>query len=223
MEQFGEGGPVAPFQSVGERSDEGFGIESQGNASYASCPNSANVLRRRTEVGPPGHEVRRTAPDRPGAVAGGDARGRMSAALLVVAGSPPAQPGGGNVVATSSRPQCGPAWRPHRSARPRRTHSPTSTERSTSCSEATQPAALAHHRLRRRRAPVFFFFFFGEENLRFVRGRARSPHLGATEAAIAELFSVAERPTWEVIIRRLRRHEGAFAVTDGLSISTILG
>ncbi len=149
-----------------------------------------------------------------GEAAGGDARGRMSAALLVVAGTPASTPGGGTVV----------DLRVDRSDDPLgdlaallvaadafagfgRAVDQLMGGDPTSTLDTIDDALL--------KLPA-------EENLRFVRSGALFAS-GATDPGIAEVRAlIAQRPTWEVILRSFAA-KGLITVPDGLSIDVVLG
>jgi len=62
----------------------------------------------------------------------------------------------------------------------------------------------------------------GEENVRFLRSGALIAS-GALDAGIAELRSlIAERPTWEVVVRGFAT-KGLFTVPEGVSIDAVFG
>ena len=146
--------------------------------------------------------------------AGGDARGRMSAALLVVEGTPSALPGGGTVV----------------DLRVDRSDDPLGDlARLLDAADAFSGFVRAFNQLFDGDAPsaleaidAALVTLPGEDNLRFVRAGALAGS-GAIDAAIAELRSlVAEHPTWEVIIRSFAA-KGFITLPDGVSIDAVLG
>jgi uncharacterized Ntn-hydrolase superfamily protein len=149
-----------------------------------------------------------------GEAAGGDARGRMSAALLVVAGEAPAQPGAGKLV----------DLRVDRSEDPLGDLSTLliASEAFAGFSVAvdllfsgdpTQALALVDDAL---------VFLPRDENLRFLRSGALVAS-GALDTGIAELRSlIAERPTWEVVVRSFAT-KGLFALPEGASIDAVFG
>jgi uncharacterized Ntn-hydrolase superfamily protein len=128
-----------------------------------------------------------------GEAAGGDARGRMSAALLVVEGHPPELPGAGIVV----------DLRVDRSPDPLGELAALLdvADAYAACKRAEEQlvggdaaAALATIDRALETLP-------GEQNLRLVRAGALLG-CGAVDAGSTEVRSlVAERPTWEIIVR----------------------
>jgi len=149
-----------------------------------------------------------------GEAAGGDARGRMSAALLVVEGSPSAQPGGGTVV----------------DLRVDRSEDPLGDL--AKLLVAGEAFAGFHHAVDQllggdavsalttiddalARLP-------GDRNMRFLRAGALAGS-GDPDAARNELRAlVAEHPTFEVIIRSFVA-KGLMALPEGMSIDHLLG
>lgn len=147
-----------------------------------------------------------------GEAAGGDARGRMSAALLVVEGHPPEQPGSGTVV----------------DLRVDRSHDPlgelaklldaadafSGFDRAADQLLGGDPAAaLSTIDGALQTLP-------GEENLRLIRAGALLAS-GATDAGLAELRAlVADRPTWETIVRSFAS-KGFMTLPEGLSIDAV--
>jgi hypothetical protein len=147
-----------------------------------------------------------------GEAAGGDARGRMSAALLVVEGTPPQQPGGGTVVdlrVDRSEDPLGDLGRLLDAA-----DAFAYYDRATDQLFGGDPvAALASIDRALETLP-------GEENLRLVRAGALLV-AGATDDGLAELRGlVAERPTWEVIVRGFASR-GFMTLPEGLSIDAV--
>ncbi len=147
-----------------------------------------------------------------GEAAGGDARGRMSAALLVVEGRPPTAPGAGTVldlrVDRSEDPigdlarllTAGDAYREfHRAVDQMFAGDPKAAL-------ATIDEALA--------------MLPGEENMRFLRARALVAS-GDASAGTAELDSLmAEHPTWQVVVRGVA-DERFLAVPDEVSVDDV--
>jgi uncharacterized Ntn-hydrolase superfamily protein len=147
-----------------------------------------------------------------GEAAGGDARGRMSAALLVVEGSSPKQPGGGTVVdlrVDRSGDPLGELARLLDAA-----NAFADYNRATDQLFGGDPvAALGTIEHALETLP-------GEENLRLVRAGALLA-LGATDDGLAELRAlVADRPTWEVIVRGFASR-GLMTLPEGLSIDAV--
>jgi uncharacterized Ntn-hydrolase superfamily protein len=146
--------------------------------------------------------------------AGGDARGRMSAALLVVDGALATSPAGGTVV----------------DLRVDRSDDPLGDlSRLLAAADAFAGFARAVDQLFGGDASAALatvddalVTLPGEDNLRFVRAGALAGS-GAIDEAIAELRAlVAERPTWEVIIRSFAA-KGFMNLPDGVSIDAVLG
>lgn len=148
-----------------------------------------------------------------GEAAGGDARGRMSAVLLVVDGSPPSQPGGGTIV----------DLRVDRSDDPLRDLAEllvvgdgfASFHRAVSQLFGGDPVgALATIDDSLRVLP-------DDRNMRFVRAGALLS-AGDMDAAMVELRAlVAEQPPFEVIIRSFVA-KGLLALPEGVSIDELL-
>ena len=146
--------------------------------------------------------------------AGGDARGRMSAAILVVDGNVPTVPGAGTLV----------DLRVDRSDDPLRAlgdllvgrDAYADFDRAVDQLFAGDPAGsleTVDHGLA---------LLPGEENLRFVRAGALVAS-GSTDAGLAELRSLlADRPTWEVIVRSFA-DRGLLTVPDGMDLDSALG
>ncbi len=149
-----------------------------------------------------------------GEEAGGDARGRMSAALLVVSGAVPDSPADGVVV----------DLRVDRSDDPLGELGRLVT------------AAEAFAGFDRAVAQVFggdaagglvtideaLALLPGEENLRFLRAGALIAS-GAHDAGVAELTSlVADRPTWEVLVRSFAA-KGLIPLSDDVTVDDLLG
>lgn len=147
-----------------------------------------------------------------GEAAGGDARGRMSAALLVVEGSAPQQPGGGSVVdlrVDRSEDPLGELARLLDAA-----DAFADYDCATDQLFGGDPVA-ALESIERALATLP-----GEENLRLVRAGALLA-AGATDDGLAELRAlVAHRPTWEVIVRGFASR-GFVTLPEGLSIGAV--
>jgi uncharacterized Ntn-hydrolase superfamily protein len=147
-----------------------------------------------------------------GEAAGGDARGRMSAALLVVEGHPTQQAGGGTVV----------------DLRVDRSQDPLGElAKLLDAADAFSGFDHAADQLFGGEAAAALNTIDaaletlpGEENLRLIRAGALLAS-GATDAGLAELRAlVADRPTWEVIVRGFAS-KGLMALPDGLSIDAV--
>jgi uncharacterized Ntn-hydrolase superfamily protein len=148
-----------------------------------------------------------------GEQAGGDARGRMSAALLVVEGRAQEQAGAGTVV----------------DLRVDRGDDPLGElARLLDAADAFAGYYVAVEQLfggdplaalgtidrALQNLP-------GEDNLRFVRAGALLAS-GATDAAVTELRSlIAGRPSWEVVVRSFAT-KGLIALPGGLSVDAVL-
>jgi uncharacterized Ntn-hydrolase superfamily protein len=147
-----------------------------------------------------------------GEAAGGDARGRMSAALLVVQGDAPQQPGGGTVVdlrVDRSPDPLGELARLLDAA-----EAFADFDRATDQLFGGDPAA-ALGTIDRALAMLP-----GEENLRLVRAGALLAS-GATDEGLTELRAlVADRPTWEVIVRGFTSN-GLMVLPEGLTIDAV--
>ncbi|MGH9230689.1 MAG: DUF1028 domain-containing protein, partial [Acidimicrobiales bacterium] len=147
-----------------------------------------------------------------GEAAGGDARGRMSAALLVVEGNRPQQPGGGTVVdlrVDRSQDPLGELARLLDAA-----DAFTDYDRATDQLFGGDPAAALGTIDRALE------MLPGEENLRLVRAAALLAS-GASDDGLAELRAlVADRPTWEVIVRGFAG-KGLMTLPADLSIDAV--
>jgi uncharacterized Ntn-hydrolase superfamily protein len=147
-----------------------------------------------------------------GEAAGGDARGRMSAALLVVEGHPPEQPGSGRVVdlrVDRSQDPLGELAKLLDAA-----DAFSGFDRAADQLLGGDPAAaLSTIDGALQTLP-------GEENLRLIRAGALLAS-GATDAGLAELRAlVADRPTWETIVRSFAS-KGFMTLPEGLSIDAV--
>jgi uncharacterized Ntn-hydrolase superfamily protein len=149
-----------------------------------------------------------------GEAAGGDARGRMSAALLVVDGAAPAQPAAEAVV----------DLRVDRSTDPL-----GELSRLLDAADAFAAYGRAVDQLMSGDATAALQsvddglrILPGEANIRFLRSGALLAS-GQVDAAAAELRAlVAAQPSWEVVVRSFAA-KGLIAVPDGASIDSILG
>jgi uncharacterized Ntn-hydrolase superfamily protein len=148
-----------------------------------------------------------------GEEAGGDARGRMSAALLVVDGRPQEQAGAGTVV----------------DVRVDRDHDPLGElAKLLDAADAFAGSDLAVEQLFGGDPSAALATIDralqslpGEDNLRFVRAGALLAS-GATDAAVTELRSlIAGRPSWEVVVRSFAT-KGLIALPEGLSVDAVL-
>ncbi len=149
-----------------------------------------------------------------GEAAGGDARGRMSAALLVVEGAPPSQPGGGTVV----------DLRVNRSGDPVGDLSRLldAADVFVGFSRVVDQLMASDPGTALGTVDDALVLLPDEENLQFVRAGALLAS-GATDAGVAELRGlIASHPSWEVIVRSFAA-KGLVALPDGLSIDAVLG
>lgn len=149
-----------------------------------------------------------------GEAAGGDARGRMSAALLVVAGETPSQPGAGTLV----------DLRVDRSEDPLGQLSKLliAAEAFAGYSGAVDLLFGGDPVEALAKVDDALVLLPRDENMRFLRSGALVAS-GAFDAGIAELRSlVAERPTWEVVVRSFVT-KGLFTLPEGVSIDAVFG
>jgi uncharacterized Ntn-hydrolase superfamily protein len=149
-----------------------------------------------------------------GEAAGGDARGKMSAALIVVEGVVPSQPGAGTIV----------DLRVDRSDDPLGDLSGLldAADAFAGFNRAVDQLMGGDPATALSTIDDALVTLPGEENLLFLRAGALMAS-GATDAGIAELRSlVANHPTWEVIVRS-SASKGLVALPDDLSIDTVLG
>jgi uncharacterized Ntn-hydrolase superfamily protein len=148
-----------------------------------------------------------------GEAAGGDARGRMSAALLVVACETPSQPGAGTLV----------DLRVDRSEDPLGDLSKLliAAEAFAGFSGAVDLLFGGDPVEALAKVDDSLALLPRDENMRFLRSGALIAS-GALDAGIAELRSlIAERPTWEVVVRSFAA-KGLFSIPEGVSIDTVL-
>jgi uncharacterized Ntn-hydrolase superfamily protein len=149
-----------------------------------------------------------------GEAAGGDARGRMSAALLVVEGSLATQPAAGTVV----------DLRVDRSDDPLGDLAKLldAADAFAGFNRAVDELFGGDPASALRTLDDALGILPNEGNFRLLRAGALAGS-GDTEAAIAELRTlVYERPTWEVIVRSFAT-KGLMPLPEGLSIDTALG
>jgi uncharacterized Ntn-hydrolase superfamily protein len=146
--------------------------------------------------------------------AGGDARGRLSAALVVVDGRVPLAPGTGSGV----------------DLRIDRSDDPLGDL--SRLLDAHDAYAAFHRGVNELfsghavdalgSVEAGLLTLPGEENLRFLRAGALIA-TGSVDAGIAELRAlIAERPTWRVIVRSFAR-KGLLTVPNGVTINSVLG
>ena len=149
-----------------------------------------------------------------GEAAGGDARGVMSAALIVVDGMPPSQPGTGTIV----------DLRVDRSDDPLGDLSRLldAADAFAGFNRAVDQLTGGDAATALRTIDDALVVLPDEENFRFVRAGALMA-TGATDAAIAALRAlVADHPTWNVIVRSFAG-KGFVPLPDGTSIDAVLG
>jgi uncharacterized Ntn-hydrolase superfamily protein len=147
-----------------------------------------------------------------GEAAGGDARGRMSAAILVVAGEIPSQAGAGTLV----------DLRVDRSEDPLGDLSKllVAAEAFRGFSDAVDLLLGGDPVESLAKVDDALVLLPHDENMRFLRSGALVAS-GAVDAGIAELRSlVAERPTWEVVVRSFAA-KGLFSIPEGVSIDAV--
>ena len=146
--------------------------------------------------------------------AGGDARGQMSAALVVVEGRVPLVPGTGTLV----------------DVRVDRSDDPLGDlARLLDAHDAyagfhggVNELFGGHPEAALELVDAGLATLPGEENLRFLRAGALMA-TGSTEAGIAEVRAlIAERPTWQVIVRSFAR-KGLLTLPNGVTINSVLG
>jgi uncharacterized Ntn-hydrolase superfamily protein len=146
--------------------------------------------------------------------AGGDARGRMAAALVVVDGRVPVAPGTGTLI----------------DLRVDRSDDPLGDL--AGLLDAHDAYTAFHHGVGElfggdpvaalEAVDAGLYTLPGEENLRFLRAGALMA-TGSTEAGIAEVRAlIAERPTWQVIVRSFAR-KGLLTLPNGITINSVLG
>ena len=149
-----------------------------------------------------------------GEAAGGDARGRMSAALVVVDGVAPALPGGGTVV----------DLRVDRSEDPigELGHLLVAADSYAGFGRAVDQLFGGDPAMALTTVDDALALLPGEENLRFLRSGALLAS-GATDDGVAELRSlVADQPGWGVIVRGFVA-KGLVALPEGMDLDAVLG
>jgi uncharacterized Ntn-hydrolase superfamily protein len=226
-----DGDPLAEFRQVGVVGADGSAAASTGSFAIAEAGEvvgpdvavQANMMGSphvwpamadafATAAGPLAHRL--LAALRAGEVAGGDARGSMSAALLVVEGDRAATPGGGVVVDLRVDRHDDPIEELGRllvAAEVYADHDRALDQLfggDAAGALATLDAALA-------RWP-------GERNVRFVRAGALAG-VGDVDTAVAELHAlVAERASWAVVIRSFV-DKGLVSLPEGVTMDDVLG
>ena len=146
--------------------------------------------------------------------AGGDARGQMSAALVVVDGRVPLVPGTGTLVDVRVDRSDDPLGD---LARLLDAHDAYAAFHSGVNELFEGHAAAALESVEQGLATLA-----GEENLRFLRAGALMA-TGSIDEGIAEVRAlIAERPTWAVIVRSFAR-KGLLTLPNGVTINSVLG
>ena len=146
--------------------------------------------------------------------AGGDARGRMSAALLVVDGRGPLVPGTGTLVDLRVDRSDDPLGDLARLLDAREAYAAFNAGVN-ELFGGHADAALESVDAGLRTLP-------NEENLRLIRAGALMA-TGSIDEGIAEVRSlIADRPTWEVIVRSFAR-KGLLTLPNGVTINSVLG
>jgi uncharacterized Ntn-hydrolase superfamily protein len=149
-----------------------------------------------------------------GEAAGGDARGVMAAALIVVDGVPPSQPGTGTIVDIRVDRGTDPLGELSRLL--------DAADAFAGFNRAVDQLTGGDAAAALRTIDDALVVLPDEENFRFVRAGALMA-TGATDGAIAALRAlVADRPTWNVIVRSFAR-KGFVPLPDGMSIDAVLG
>jgi uncharacterized Ntn-hydrolase superfamily protein len=149
-----------------------------------------------------------------GEAAGGDARGVMAAALIVVDGVPPSQPGTGTIVDIRVDRGTDPLGELSRLL--------DAADAFAGFNRAVDQLTGGDAAAALRTIDDALVVLPDEENFRFVRAGALMA-TGATDAAIAALRAlVADRPTWNVIVRSFAG-KGFVPLPDGMSIDAVLG
>jgi uncharacterized Ntn-hydrolase superfamily protein len=146
--------------------------------------------------------------------AGGDARGRMSAALVVVDGRVPSAPGSDTLVDVRVDRSDDPVGDLGRLLDARDAYAAFNIGVN-ELFGGHPSEALESVESGLRTLP-------GEENLRFLRAGALMA-TGSIDAGIAEVRAlIADRPTWEVIVRSFAR-KGLLTLPNGVTINSVLG
>jgi uncharacterized Ntn-hydrolase superfamily protein len=194
---------------AGEVVGDGFAVQANMMSTSDVWPAMASEFRRSS--GPLARRL--LAALVAGEAAGGDARGVMSAALIVVEGEAPSLPGAGTIVdlrVDRSRDPLGELSRLLDAG-----------DAFAGFNRAVEqmggdPAAALHT------IDDALVLLPDEENFRFVRAGALLAS-GATEAGVAELRAlIADHPTWEVIVRSFAS-KGLVSMPEGTSIEAVFG
>jgi uncharacterized Ntn-hydrolase superfamily protein len=145
--------------------------------------------------------------------AGGDARGRMSAALIVVEGVAPSRPGAGTIVDVRVDRADDPLGELARLL--------DAADAFAGFHRAVEELMAGDPATALRTIDTALGLLPGEPNLQFVRTGALGAS-GDIEAAAAELRAlVADHPTWEVIVRSFAS-KGLMTLPPGVSIDDLL-
>jgi uncharacterized Ntn-hydrolase superfamily protein len=188
---------------------DGFAVQANMMASPAVWPAMAGGYTEATGTFP----RRLLAALRAAQAAGGDARGQMSAAMLVVGAERMPDPWDGQLVSI----------RVERSADPLADLAALidAAEAYDGFNRAVDTLMAGDPTTALARADDGLVLLPNEENIRFVRSGALAA-LGDSDAAGAEIRSlVAGRPSWETIIRSFAS-KGLMAMPPGVSIESIL-
>lgn len=196
--------------AAGHRVGDGYAIQANMMASDRVWPAMEAAFTGAT--GPLAHRLLATL--EAGQGEGGDARGCMSAALVVVGGTVPAVPGGGAVVDVRVDESDDPLGD--------LAHLVGTSEAFVLFEQAVEQltggdpaAALTTVDAALARRP-------GERNMRFLRCGALVG-TGSTDAGLAELQAlVREHPPWEVVIRSFVE-KGLIPLPDGIDVDRLLG
>ena len=146
--------------------------------------------------------------------AGGDARGRMSAALLVIDGRAPLVPGSGTLVDLRVDRSDDPIGDLGRLLDAREAYA--------AFNAGVNELFGGHPDAALESVEAGLHTLPDEENLRFLRAGALMA-MGSIDDGIAEVRAlIAERPTWEVIVRSFAR-KGLLTLPNGVTINSVLG
>jgi uncharacterized Ntn-hydrolase superfamily protein len=195
---------------AGDIVGDGFAVQANMMSSTAVWPAMADAYTRSS--GPLARRLLGAL--RAGEEAGGDARGRMAAALVVVEASVAAEPGGGKLVDLRVDRSDDPLGELARlmDAADAFAH----YEHAVDCLMGGDPNGA------RRLIDDALTILPGEENMLFVRAGALLA-AGETEAGVAQLRAlVSVNPKWEIIVRSFAE-KGLVAVPKGVSLDDVLG
>ena len=195
---------------AGDVSGDGFAVQANMMSSPKVWPAMASAYQGSS--GPFAHRLLDAL--RAGEEAGGDARGQMSAALVVVDAQVPEQPGTGTLVdirVDFSKDPIGELSRLLVAAEGFDRFNRAADE----LFGGNARGALAEVDEALDRVP-------GDENMRFLRSGALIAS-GSVDAGAAELRSLIEaRPTWEIVVRSFAAN-GLVALPHAVSIDELLG